>query len=203
MDLILDSDYLSERFRLFEKYTLPSIQNQTSQNFQWIVLFHKRTPETFKEKIRILKKVYAFIDLYFEDDEFFDFASFVSENKYDSAWFITSRIDNDDILNSKYIDIIQKYAKDNLRQCVLTFEKGEKLNNKTGKRYVYLRKDNHFLSMIASRDYNIFQYNHSKILGAGLEIVALPSPEVMWVEIVHETNVANRIKDYDLLVDCN
>ncbi len=144
-----------------------------------------------------------FIDLYFDDNEFFDFASFVSENKYDNEWFITSRIDNDDILNSKYVDIVQGYAKGNLRKCVLTFEKGEKLDEKAGKRYAYLRKDNHFLSMIASRDYTILQYNHSKILGAGLEIVTLPSPKVMWVEIIHETNVANRIKDIDLPADHN
>ena len=31
--------WLENRFKLFETYCLPSIINQTSKNFKWIVLF--------------------------------------------------------------------------------------------------------------------------------------------------------------------
>ena len=51
MRRILDEDYLEERFSIFEKYTLPSMKQQTNQNFTWIILFHKNTPNSFKKKI--------------------------------------------------------------------------------------------------------------------------------------------------------
>lgn len=43
--------WLEHRFLLFEKYCLPSIKNQTCQDFEWIVLFDSTTPERFKERI--------------------------------------------------------------------------------------------------------------------------------------------------------
>ena len=53
---IFDDDYLEERFDIFEKYTLPSVKNQINQNFTWVVLFHKNTPNTFLNRINELEK---------------------------------------------------------------------------------------------------------------------------------------------------
>lgn len=198
MDLILDPTYLERRFELFEKYTFPSLKNQTSQNFEWVILFHKNTPEEFKKKINDLKKIYGFIDYYLDDSEHFKFSTFVTENIYKNEWFITSRIDNDDIFDLEYIEKTQEYAKSNLHQCIVSFEKGEKLDIKNDKKYPYIRKDNHFLSMIAPKEFNILQYNHSKIFESGQEVVMIPTKKPMWVEIIHETNVTNNIKDNHL-----
>lgn len=41
-------EYLHYRFDLFEKYCMPSIINQTCQNFKWLVLFDSHTPELYK-----------------------------------------------------------------------------------------------------------------------------------------------------------
>ena len=46
-----DKSYLQYRFELFEKYCMPSIINQTSQNFKWIVLFDANTPQEFKDRV--------------------------------------------------------------------------------------------------------------------------------------------------------
>ena len=45
-----DRAYLQYRFDLFEKYCMPSIVNQTCQNFKWLVLFDANTPQTFKDR---------------------------------------------------------------------------------------------------------------------------------------------------------
>lgn len=44
-------DYLQYRFDLFERYCMPSIINQTCQNFKWLVLFDNKTPDVFKNKV--------------------------------------------------------------------------------------------------------------------------------------------------------
>lgn len=44
-----DESYLSYRFNLFEQYCMPSIVQQSCQNFKWLVLFDIRTPDKFKQ----------------------------------------------------------------------------------------------------------------------------------------------------------
>ena len=53
---VRSKSWLEHRFALFEQYCLPSIENQTCQNFEWIVLFDSTTPEPFKKKIEDYKK---------------------------------------------------------------------------------------------------------------------------------------------------
>lgn len=52
----IDSDYLRSRFDIFQKYTYPSIKNQTCQNFKWLVLMDEKTPIEFKH---ILSKLHT------------------------------------------------------------------------------------------------------------------------------------------------
>ena len=48
--------WLEHRFTLFEKYCLPSVKNQTCQDFEWIVLLDSSTPEKYKAKIADYQK---------------------------------------------------------------------------------------------------------------------------------------------------
>ena len=61
-------EYLQYRFELFEKYCMPSIMNQTCQNFKWLVLFDINTPDEFKQRITKLHNkypnlVHCFLDI--------------------------------------------------------------------------------------------------------------------------------------------
>ena len=49
-------EWLEHRFGLFEQFCLPSIKNQTCQNFEWIVLFDSTTPTKFKERVKEWQK---------------------------------------------------------------------------------------------------------------------------------------------------
>lgn len=200
MHRILDEDYLEERFNIFERYTLQSMIKQTNQNFTWLILFHKRTPDKFKKRIQQLKKEFNFVDLYFDDDDRFSFLDYCN-NLENNNWYVTTRIDNDDMFAEDYIDQIQEYANKNLHTCIISFEKGMKYDLNSQKKYEHKRKDNHFLSMIGSKEDCILQYNHAKILSSGKEIVFLNSNKIMWTEIVHDSNVINRIKEEDIEIE--
>lgn len=201
MNRILDEDYLEERFNIFKKFTLQSMKQQENQNFTWLILFHKRTPYKFLEMIQSLKKEFDFVDLYFDDDEKFDFSEYCDYEKENMEYFITTRIDNDDMFTNDYISKIQEYADENLHTCILSFEKGIKYDLNSRKKYEHERKDNHFLSMIGQKGDCILQYNHAKIFDSGREIVMLNTDKPMWVEIVHDTNVINSIKEKDMEID--
>ena len=101
------------------------------------------------------------------------------------------------MFSDDYIDKIQEYAKNNLHDCVLSFSKGIKYDLNSKRKYAYERKDNHFLSMISSEEKCILQYNHAKIFYSGEKVIMLDSDKPMWTEIIHDSNVINRIKDED------
>lgn len=64
-------EYLSDRFPIFENYCLPSIKNQTCQNFKWLVLFDINTPDKYKEWADRLHKEYEnFIPCYLDVNEY-------------------------------------------------------------------------------------------------------------------------------------
>lgn len=199
MQRIFDETYLDERFELFETYTLPSLKNQTCQNFQTIVLFHKNTPEKYKDRIMYLRKKYSFEALFFSDKESFSFEQYVSEYLGDHyKYYITSRLDNDDMYADTYIEKIQEYVntQPEMRTCILSFCRGEKYDLQEKKRYEFIYKQNHFLSMLAPVSTNILKYDHSSIEESGQEIVVLEPNAIMWTEIVHTSNVANKIQPY-------
>ena len=201
MNRILAEDYLEERFNIFEKYTLQSMKNQTNQNFTWLILFHKKTPNKFKQRIQQLKNEYNFIDLYFDNEEKFSFSDYCNNQGEDKKWYITTRIDNDDMFAEDYIEQIQEYANKNLYTAVLSFERGKQFDLNSKKYYDYERKDNHFLSMIGLKEECILQYNHAKIFDVGKEVIMLNSNKPMWIEIVHDSNVINAIKEKDIIIN--
>lgn len=57
----LNEDYLDSRFKLFETFCLPSVKNQSCQNFKWLILFDSQTPIKFKKRIEALRDDYPLI----------------------------------------------------------------------------------------------------------------------------------------------
>ena len=64
-------EYLQYRFQLFERYCMPSIRNQSCQNFKWLVLFDMSTPEPYKQKAALWHKEYNnFIPCYLNMEDY-------------------------------------------------------------------------------------------------------------------------------------
>lgn len=195
---ILDEDYLEERFNIFEKYTLPSIKNQVNQNFKWIIFFHKKTPDKFLNKINELKKIFNFEDLYFNDDETFNFSDYCTKHDEKADFYITTRIDNDDMIDKNYIKEIQDYANNNLHECFISFPYGSKLDLNFNKQFDTISPYNHFISMIGLNDKTVLEINHVKIKDEKKDVVFFETEKPMWTEIIHKSNVSNEIKTGDI-----
>ena len=208
--------WLEHRFALFEKYCLPSIKNQTCQDYEWIVLFDSSTPEIFKTKIAdYQKECPQFIPVFVEPLKGRYFAEIfrreiVKRLKADRV--VSTYLDNDDALNVGFVEDLQRRA--------LAVNEGTFINYNDGYQYFseggYLMKlfypTNHFVSVVekgnATTIKGIFGYgSHAfihQIKGVTIEHVR---NKLMWCEVVHGKNMINdaiflkvkMVKDCDLL----
>lgn len=203
--------WLEHRFKLFEKYCLPSIKSQTCQGFDWIVLFDNTTPERFKERIENYQKecpqlvpVYVkpeggrFFAQIFRDEVVKRLSPNLSldDNQNNRVRVLTTYLDNDDALNVRFVEDLQQRALTAKDGTFFYYDKG----------YQYYTEDqfllqinyprNHFVSVVEcgnpSTVKGIFGYGRhyylDKIEGATIEHI---KTESMWCEVVHEKNMLN------------
>ena len=208
--------WLEHRFTLFEKYCLPSVKNQTCQDFEWIVLLDSSTPEKYKAKIAdYQKECPQFIPVFVEPLKGRYFAEIFRReivNRMKAERVVSTYLDNDDALNVGFVEDLQRRA--------LTVNDGTFINYNDGYQYFseggYLMRiccpTNHFVSVVEKGDATtikgIFGYgSHAFIhLIKGVTIEHVRN-KLMWCEVVHGKNMINdaiylkvkMVKDSDVL----
>lgn len=113
IDTATDKAYLDNGFNRFEKYAVPSIENQSCKNFIWLVLFSKDTPMEYVEKVCVGDCQYL-VPLFLTDEESHNFrdylVNYIGENYSFDEW-ITTRLDNDDAVSVDFVSEIQDCVK--------------------------------------------------------------------------------------------
>ena len=108
--------WLRHRFELFEQYCLPSVQNQTNQNFEWFVYFDTETPPEFLSKINHYAKSYGnFKPVFLEDIELLKphIKAHLQQNTQ-TPYLLTTRLDNDDSLHQTFVQTINDCAQNQI-----------------------------------------------------------------------------------------
>ena len=209
-------NWLEHRFALFEKYCLPSVKNQSCQNYEWIVLFDSLTPEAFKEKIvRYQKDCPNLIPVFVEPERgrfFVDIFREEMTKRLCAQRVISTYLDNDDALNVGFIEDLQWRATSISNDTFVYYDNGFQLytDSKYVMRINYPR--NHFVSYVEKGDPNnvkgVFCYGtHYFIDTIKDAIIKHVVTKPMWCEIIHEKNVLNdayflnakMVNDKDLL----
>lgn len=208
--------WLDHRFLLFEKYCLPSVKNQTCQNFTWIVLFDSSTPDNYKAKIAgYQKECPQLIPIYVEPKNGRYFADIFRNEiikRLEGKRLLSTYFDNDDALNIKIIEDLQNRIISVKDDSFIFYDDGYQLftDHKYMMKIHYPR--NHFVSYVENGSptsiKSVFgfggHYYIYKIKGARMEhIQNVP----MWCEVIHEKNMDNdayflkakMVKDVDLL----
>lgn len=102
----LDEEYLRNRFDIFQRYTYPSIKNQTCQNFKWLILMDADTPEEFKQILSDLHAEYSnLIPCYFSLKEYIDKVSQEYIDKYNDYAYKTGLKSYENI---EYSELVQR-----------------------------------------------------------------------------------------------
>ena len=108
---VRDEYWLNHRFELFEKYCFPSVQNQSVQDFQWLVFFDIQTPGSYKKRITQLKSQFPlFKPFYVSSGEEFNSTLHIfieTHIKEGTSRLITSRLDNDDALHTRFMERVR------------------------------------------------------------------------------------------------
>ncbi len=187
-------EWLELRFDLFERYTLPSVRNQSCSDFRWIVLFYSATPERFRKRIEQYRATMPqFVPIYVDAgvDAKSVVVDYIKANCREE-FVITTRIDNDDVMHRDYLGRIQEVfePRENIFLC---FRSGAQYIEQgcVMRRFNYIK--NHYFSRIEwMGSVDTALCNHTKIHKIG-ELV-IYDDEYMWVEIVHSGNLCNREK---------
>lgn len=111
---------LNYKFACFERITLPSIINQTNQDYEWYIYASEYLPPIYKLRLQLLIQNYNKIKCVF-------IKSFKEFNKVDinkNQPYCTIRLDDDDGLNKNFIEVINNYKNNN--KSIISFPNGIK-----------------------------------------------------------------------------
>lgn len=206
---VRSASWLEHRFELFERYCLPSLMNQTRQDFEWIVLFDSTTPKSFKEKIERFKEGFPqLIPIYvrpeggryfaqiFRDQVVNRFCSNVPQNNHENRRILTTYLDNDDALDIHFVEDVQRRAAALPDGTFITYDNGYQYFKDYNYVMCICYPRNHFMSVAENGNpltvKTIYGYGShyyiDKLPGAKIEHVKnLP----MWCEVIHDKNMGN------------
>lgn len=163
---VLTDEWLEHRFRLFDKYCLPSVKNQSNQKFTWCIFFDINTPHEYKKRIDNISRSYNNFRAIFIDGMKAlntSLQKFITSNIEEEQYIITSRLDNDDLIHRDFIDTIQMLSNP-LEEKVIDLRSGyqvviERENKEIRKAYNYF---NPFISLVETKSNKENRINYQK-----------------------------------------
>jgi len=167
-----DRDWLERRLRLFEAFTYPSVLAQTNQNFRWLGLVHPDSPQWF------LDRVSAYDKLEMVPVEY-DLNAVIRGGK-------TINLDTDDAIAKNFIEAAHRVTF--VGETI--FERGIIYRIYT-RAWLSTKAPRSHFNVINHREVTVLDYSH----GMGvLDKKVVNTSQPMWLEVIHEENIANKMK---------
>ena len=194
----LSEEWLTDRFRLFENFCMPSVLGQSTTNFNWILLFDKQTPTCSRTHAEQLVASYPNTHLLFingYEELITGLQAFIGNFITPSdKYIITTRLDNDDIIHKDFIKSIQDVAEPN--ELIIDIRRGYQMQIKD--KGFLLREHyaeyNPFISIVESvTDFKtVLSKAHKDWKFSAEKKIVIKKP--IWIEYVHLKNLSNRPK---------
>ena len=191
-------DWLAGRFDLFERYCLPSVRDQTSSDFIWLVLFDSETPQWARERIVRAQAVCRFDAVF---TPLFDNAGWarlvrdaigpVAENRV----VLTSNLDNDDAIAADYLERVRDAAIANWRGETFAINVTAGLVLARRRLYRFVHPANAFTTLVegdSDRLRTTMTIRHNELAHHVPIIQVGGTPG--WLQVVHDNNVSNRVR---------
>ncbi len=197
----LEDTWLGERLELFQKYCFPAVRAQSNQNFTWLILFDEQTPARYLGIIRAYAKYANLVPVLCGDYESIlpTVRDKMRETAPDADWYVSTRLDNDDMLSVHYVHCLQEIV-NSMDEAQLApadtlyvnFPKGLQLQE--GELYDFEDQTNAFVSLIERSDdpKTVFWVDHPSIYNVSPVIQAETRP--LWLQVLHERNVYNYLR---------
>ena len=183
---------------MFCNFCLPSVVNQSNQNFIWVVFFDTSTALKYRSKIDEISSDYEnFRPLFI--DGIAELRSVLkkyieSQTTEEDSFVITTRMDNDDMIHEKFIQTIHEISS-HARECVIDLRKGYQVNIKRRNAEIrnFKRPFNPFVSVKESvHDFEtvIGRMHHD---WETFDRVIIEDEEPLWIELIHRKNKFNKV----------
>ncbi len=190
-------DWLTHRFEIFEKYCFPSVQNQSEQDFKWLVFFDAATPEAFKNKIERYHQMFTnFLPVYIPSGQLFlaEIQNGIRQ-LVTTPFVITSRLDNDDMLHEDFVKTIQRNFHSQ-PDCIIDAPYGMQLNIEHNKTRLITSYNLYgpFISLVEQADLprSVYFKQHKHWRGHK-NVIRITNR--LWTQIIHSNNVLNRFHE--------
>lgn len=187
-------NWLEHRFNLFENYCLPSIKNQSKQDFVWLVFFDENTPEEYKKKIYQYVNEYPnLVPIWVEKLSLEQVKQSIRERTFQDQYILTTRLDNDDALHGAYFESLYKSISEQMQPpFALNCSQGI-IYNQT-KTYLHSNSSNAFISLYESiENFKTVWCEQHQNIEKIYKTIQIDS-KTFWLQIVHGSNISNRIK---------
>jgi hypothetical protein len=192
----LETDWLTARLALFERYCLPSVAAQQGADFRWLIFFDAASPAWFKTKISSFEPLVTPIYVEGEASDAILRRLIVQTGLVTSSHLLTTRLDNDDAIAKDHLGRVQRAFCGQDREFI-RFPWG--LQSFRGHLYQVYWPANPFLSLVekvesGNRFDTVMCVRHDRIAGSGPIKQILCSPQ--WLQTLHESNLGNVLRGW-------
>lgn len=194
--------WMDRRIRLFREWTYPSVGQQTCQNFEWIIFCDDRTPEKYRKELALFDHIRFFYvktghfavisDATWLNEAMSVFRSLIPN---DATFVLQTRIDVDDLIHEKYIELVQSYFKERPEEQVMSFPWGHVYNAKHDVLWTLKYLTNQFVTLIQKWDEDFrcaFETNNDNMGAMRHPVVIEQEKDPLWVWMLHKANWAIR-----------
>jgi len=192
------SDWLAGRFDLFERYCLPSVREQTWQDFTWLVLFDSETPQWARERIARAQSACRFTPVFTALFDHTGWGRMVRDAigpPVARRIVVTSNLDNDDAIAADYLERLRDAATQHWHGETFAINVTEGLVLARQRLYRFAHPANAFTTLVESdsdRLRTTMTIRHNE-LAHHVPIVQVPG-KPGWLQVVHGGNVSNRVR---------
>ncbi len=191
--------WLRTRVELFERYCLPSVKNQTVRSFHWVIYFDPQSPDWLKARIHELARDSTFTPIYrtsVNHTELMTDLRAVTGSK--APRLLTTNLDNDDGLASDFVARLQGVPAGEQRTAIYLVH--GLVRSGSG---LYLRTDKANAFCSVREDWDSAETcwaNWHNLLGRTMNVIEIGG-DPAWLQVIHGTNVSNRIRGKRTTVD--
>jgi hypothetical protein len=188
-----DTDWLAHRFELFDRFCYPSVQGQTTHDFRWLVFFDEDTPEPFRSRIGAYARWPVFTPIFIGRPSSAVYDAAIAAHVGDADHLVTTRLDNDDALGRDFVHRVQASVRPGEREflnlpigCIW----------RKGRLYRHEHRSNAFISLAEPAAGHLTVWSNRHEDAADVAPVRQLAGGTAWLQVVHERNVANRVRGH-------
>ncbi len=164
-----DDSWLRQRLVLFERHTYTSIMSQTDQDFEWVGLVHRDSPDWFVEAFDKFPRIR--IELVEKDTD------------VGNPGDVTVNLDSDDAIARRFVESVRVH----LDHRVLYYLNGLKVSED---RYIRCASDSNPFNVVPAGELTVLDRDH----GSWPEAQKIDHLNPMWLQVIHGDNISNRFR---------